>query len=637
MATKSRIELRNSDLKVSIDPRSLATDVTVLATGETLKMAGAQPDDVMLTTTAGPVWTSFADSPIVCNRLDDKLIALVPGAGLRITMSLNGPAINYVIEPLDTAVDVVARDVLYPRHFILPKKSDAYAVFPFGQGCILPSNKNWNFHHREGYAEAVMHWVGGYTGKTGYIQIAETPHDLYQAVDERPGQAASCFIHWLGSLGKLSYARKTSIRFGAGLDYVKQAKIYRDWTKAIGWYKSLKDKVAENPNVEQLRGAPIVTVPIASRSERTQTFNCQTFKQATTLVDQFHKKTGIKRAVVHVDGWCYWGYDSMHPDCLPPSPDAGGAKGLKEMSKRVKGMGYLFGLHDQYIDYYAHAPSYNESNGIVLEDGSPVRVNRWCGGLCNHLHYGFIPAFVKRNYFDGIRKVYPIYANSPSIWDICEPTASYLDCFNRTVEDFSPQHPMTREQSRRWQIESISIVRNGKDGKMIVQSNEHPRDYCLSQLEFGWSIGHMMTDIPNTTGVMTTTDLGVNVPLWHLCYHDALALPMPSDDFPLMFLYGQAPYFMLGRRESFEDSFIEKDKDGNDKAVNFYTDIKKNILKLHSDIGFAEMTDFQILSADGNLCKSVFDSGLEVEVNKKENTYKISSGKAKTKGTEKIG
>ena len=627
------ITLQNSELIVAVDTKSLATDITVLSTGETLRMAEAQPDDVMLQEGSEKVWKSFLDSSKQVHQTNTSVNASLPDLGLKIGIKLNGTTVNYEISPMSKSkTDANPREVLYPRHFILPQTSDAYAVFPFGQGSIFPADKKWNFHHREGYAEAVMHWVGGYTGKTGYIQIAETPHDLYQAVDERDGQAASCFIHWLGSLGKLGYTRKTSISFEAGLDYVKQAKVYKEWTKSVGWYKSLKDKVAENPNVEQLKGAPIVTVPIMIRRERTLDCYTQTFDHAANLVEQFKSKTGIEKATVHVDGWGYWGYDAMHPDFLPPNPEAGGISGLSNMAERVKSLGYLFGLHDQYIDYYEHAPSFDQANSIVLENGKPVRVNRWCGGLCGHLHYGFIPDFVRRNYYDGINIVYPLYHNSPSIWDMCGPTASYLDCFCRTVEDFSPDHPMTREQSRKWQVEIMSIVRNGKDGKMIVQSNEHPRDFCLSQLDFGWDIGHMMTDIPNTAGTMTTTTLGIHVPLWHLCFHDAIALPMPADDFASQFLYAQAPYFMLGFRGSFEEQSTVISPAGKEEEVIFNTEIKKKVLELHTDAGFAEMTNFEILSSDGYHCKSIFDGGLEVEVNKHDNTYSVSSGRAKTNG-----
>jgi hypothetical protein len=623
MSNEGLLTLESSFLKVDINPNDLATHVTVKDTGETLLMAKGQHDDVLMhSSSSGQAWKSFTSAENNITKSELSVTADLPHVGLQITISIDGADVVFKIAPEKNDDEVFPRDVLYPRHFILPRTGDAYAVFPFGQGCILPADREWNFHHREGYAEGTMFWIGGYTGKTGFIGIAETPHDLYQAVDDRPEQAASCFFHWLGSLGKLSYPRIARYHFAKGLDYIKQARIYREWTKRIGWYKSMEQKIDENPNAAKLIGAPIVTVPICSRRVRTFEYSFQTFDNAASLIESFHKLSEIKNAVVHVDGWGYWGYDAMHPDVLPVNTEAGGPAGLKDMSNRVKNLGYLFGLHDQYIDYYAHAPSYNESKSIVLEDRKPVRVNRWCGGLCGHLTYKYIPGFVKRNYYEGVRRVYPIYHNSSSIWDICQPTASYLDCFMRTVEDWSEEHAMTREYARSLQIEAIGLVRQGKDEQMVVQSVEHPRDYALPVLEFGWSIGHMMTDVPTTTGEMHTTSLGLSTPFWHLCFHDAICLPHPRDDFATLFLYAQAPYFMLGYREE----LTKKD------LKDYHLDIKKKILALHEDAGIAEMTDFKHLSDDGKHQIAVYDNGLEVEVNRIENTYRISEGKAKTDG-----
>ena len=310
----------------------------------------------------------------------------------------------------------------------------------------------------------------------------------------------------------------------------------------------------------------------------------------------------------------------MHPDVLPPNDDCGGVAGLSDLARRVKALGYLFGLHDQYIDFYAHAPSFDQALSVVLEDARPVRVNRWCGGLCGHLCYHHIPAFLRRNLYEGVRRTYPIYHNSPSIWAIARPTAYYLDCFCRTVECWSKDHPMTRTQARERMNESFRITRGGADGQMVVLSVEHPRDYSVPYLDFGWGIGHLSADVPNTEGVFQTRVVGIPVPLWHLVFHDALCLPASGPDLAQALLYAQAPYFWPGRRPITATELTKK----------------KVLLKLHEDAGFAEMTDHEILSSDGTVQKSTFDAGLEVEVNTKTGTYRISAGKARTKGRRKL-
>jgi hypothetical protein len=622
--TSPSVVLENTFLKIEIDPADLAAHVTCKSTGETVRMAGRQPDDVLLNSGPGGTWKSFAGAVASLRRPSTGSVqALLPSLGLSVTIRLEDEDVVFEVAPFGIDGRVKARDVLYPRHFLLPARKGAYATFPFSQGSIIPADWGGVFHHREGYAEAVAEWLGGYTGQTGFCGIAETPHDLYQAVDHRSDQPAGVFFHWLGSLGELRYARVARFRFAKGLDYVQQARHYRRYVQQIGWWRSMRDKIAENPNVGRLAGAPIVCIGINSRRERTMTYSLTTFADAGSQVEEFRRATGIANALVHVDGWGFWGYDAMHPDVLPPNREAGGVKGLSEMARRIKDLGYLFGLHDQYIDYYFHAPSFNEDNSIVLENGRPVRINNWCGGPCGHLCYTKIPPFVQRNYYEGIRRAYPINHNSPSIWQICKPTASYLDCFCRGgVECFSTDHPMTRTENRQITNEIFQIVRNGRDGQMVVLSCEHPRGYSVPYLDFGWGIGHFAADVPNLQGTMETMSIGVPVPLWHLVYHDALCLPNGGDPLEAL-LYAQAPYFFIGHDRA----------DWQDPAA---VARKKILLSLHQDAAFADLSDHKILDDAGQVQKCTFDSGLEVEVNKRDNTYRISDGRAATKGWTKL-
>ena len=622
MARQAAAVLENGDLKVEVNGRDLAVRVTVKSTGETLRMAGAQRDDVLLNAPGGGEWRSFARHVETVRKVSSLAVrALLPELGLGVTIRLEDSDVVFEVSPEGIRGRKRPRDVLYPRHFLLPRKKGAYATFPFGAGSIIPTDFDSIFHHREGYAEAVAHWLGGYTGKTGYCGIAETPHDLYQAVDHRANQPASVFFHWLGSLGELRYTRVARYRFAEGFDYVRQAKHYRQHCKDVGWFRSLADKAAENPNVKKLIGAPIVCVPISHRRETTLEYRANKFTDVAGWVERFRKSTEIKNAVVHVDGWGIWGYDAMHPDTIPPNRECGGVAGLSELARRVKAAGYLFGLHDQYIDYFFHAPSYDQSKSIQLESGKPVRINRWCGGPCGHLCYTQIPQYVRRNIFEGVHRSYPINHNSPSVWEMTAPTAYYLDCFCRgAVECWSSEHPMTRTQGRQIHNEIFQLVRNGSDGQMVVLSVEHPRDYSIPYLDFAWSNGHFSADVPNTKGEMQTQAIGTPVPLWHLVFHDALCLPAPGRDLLEALLYAQAPYFWPTGKPIVAAELKQK----------------KVLLSLHQDAAFAEMTDHELLSNDGSVQKCVYDRGLEVEVDKTKGTYRISRGKARTKGTQKL-
>ena len=51
-------------------------------------------------------------------------------------------------------------------------------------------------------------------------------------------------------------------------------------------------------------------------------------------------------------GWTERGYDSQHPDILPAKPECGGDGPSPTAARRIKALGYVLGLHDNYQDIY---------------------------------------------------------------------------------------------------------------------------------------------------------------------------------------------------------------------------------------------------------------------------------------------
>ena len=89
MARKAPLVLENNYLKVQISVRDLAAHVTVKATGETLRMAGAQKDDVLLNAPGGGVWKSFAGAVASIREGPGQAIhARLPELGLGVQIRL---------------------------------------------------------------------------------------------------------------------------------------------------------------------------------------------------------------------------------------------------------------------------------------------------------------------------------------------------------------------------------------------------------------------------------------------------------------------------------------------------------------------------------------------------------------------
>ncbi|MFC1582135.1 DUF5696 domain-containing protein [Planctomycetota bacterium] len=622
-ARPKKTTVENRHLILNIDPNDVSFKVTEKQTGTTWKMAPSSNQDVVIHTSRNEyVNRSFASSA-------DLTVLPAPHGreGLRIRMRDLGLAINIILSGREVVCEVErlfgggpakVRDVLWPRHFLLPKRSDAYTVWTVGMGSIVPANTKARFHHPEGYSEQEQCWQGSVIGKSGMMVTAETPFDMYIAMSHKEREAPCSFIHWLPSLGDLRYTRRAVMHFAKGLDFIKMAKRYREHMKAEGHFVSLADKAKWNPNVKKLPGAAVVNSMTCIRRKRTLEYINNTFADQAKWMAGLKKRTGLKHAIMHVDGWGRYGYDSVHPETLPPNIEAGGAGELKKFRDKARKQDWLFGLHDQYIDIFSDAPSYDPKRFRVNEDGRPYILNMWAGGKCSHLCFSEALKFVRRNFVEGVKDQY-MYHNSASVYDICQPDAYYLDCFCRIHECFNPEHPLPRTEVANTTNEILRTVR--EHGKKVVLSCEHPKFYAVQDLDFGWGIGHLNADVHVVGGGHQTQCIGIPVPLWNLEFHDALWLPLYGAGSLHNMLYGQAPYYQ-NTPEGPTDAEVA---------------VKRKICALNKVVGFDEMTDFRIIDAAAGVFESEFSSGVQVRVDHTADTYQIKGLKSvATKGMVKL-
>jgi len=74
-------------------------------------------------------------------------------------------------------------------------------------------------------------------------------------------------------------------------------------------------------------------------------------------------------AIIHV--WQRYGYDVKLPDHIPANPKLGGDAGMIELGRAANEAGYLWAVHENYIDFYPDAPSYDPQDRVLRENGSP--------------------------------------------------------------------------------------------------------------------------------------------------------------------------------------------------------------------------------------------------------------------------
>ncbi len=85
------------------------------------------------------------------------------------------------------------------------------------------------------------------------------------------------------------------------------------------------------------------------------------------------KDNGIDHLAIIQHSWQRYGYDVKLPDHFPANPKHGGDEGMVEYGRAANECGYIWSLHENYIDFYRDAPSFDPSAQVLKADGSPSK------------------------------------------------------------------------------------------------------------------------------------------------------------------------------------------------------------------------------------------------------------------------
>jgi hypothetical protein len=255
-------------------------------------------------------------------------------------------------------------------------------------------------------------------------------------------------------------------------------------------------------------------------------------------------------------------------------------------------LGYPFIFHDQYRDYYRDALSYDAQFAIHEEDellppkaafgsrfgdwkeGRIPWMRHWDGGHQTYLNARFQPGHLRKNYqlfFDhGVR-----------------PNGIYIDVIGYVPpdEDFNPEHPTTRSEAMRGQIELLNWSRNN----LGVTATEAGSDWVLPYV-----------DIVNQSGSVGKT---VPLPLYNLVYHDAVIISYGGGR------SGGEKNLLLGLLCAGVPEWPVSGASAETIAQ------LKRMAALHKRVGLLEMTNHEFLDAARNRERTTFADGTTVTLN----------------------
>jgi len=590
--------MRAAGLPATLQLRNSALDVTFNTLDATLSVKDLK---------GGRRWTQkpfsadlvVKDASVTKGRLQCELFDAGAGVDLSMTLQLDGDQPELIVEL--AATGEMPRSIRFPHPFT--GRPGDYLVVPMNEGISYPVEDPSISPMRliaYGGHGICMAFYGVTDGGGGQMTIIETPDDAAIRIDRVDGQLV-IVPEWDSQRGQFGYTRRLRhVFFGRG-GHVAIAKRYRAYARNNGLVKTLDDKRQLNPNVDLLIGAVNVW--------------CWE-KDAVPLVREM-QAAGIERIL--------WS-NRQSPENARALNDLGVLTSRYDIYQDVMASTNFARLQWIHSDWTTNAwpkdiivdsrGNWIKGWGVEAKDGSMIP----CGVICD------------RRAVDYARERVPAdLAMTPYRCRFIDTTtaAPWHECY-------SPDHPMTRTDSRKWKMELLRYI---SEDEKLVTGCETGHDASVPFLHYFEGMlslgpyrvpdsGRRMSEIwTNVPGNVAKFQLGhdYRLPLWELVYHDCVVaqwywgdynnkLPALWDKRDLFnLLYGTPPMFMFDR------GLWERSKA---RFAQSY----RNTCPYVRKVGYVEMTDHRFLTKDRTVQQTAFANGVVITVNFGTADYRMPDG-----------
>jgi hypothetical protein len=394
-----------------------------------------------------------------------------------------------------------------------------YVVVPVRAGLLVPAVVGQSFTHRfDTYAYEGCHLAMLGIVKQGSALLLTWPNP-YTAAELRSVAQTELGVtrqRLAPSLVLSRDSRLVRLHFLGRGGYREIARAYRDQAQVEGWVSTWDGKLSNHPERAGLFGAinyKLWSVLDRRMSEDSKTEVSSrvnwTFEEAAQVAEHLKRDLKLDRVLFSMGGWIRRGYDNQHPDVLPAAPECGGNEGLAACSSRVRSLGYLFCLHDNYQDMYRDAPSWDEHFLQKLPDGKPAVGGHWAGGRAYLTCSPMALELARRP------------QNLPAVREVTSANAYFIDTTYAAglQECFDPQHRLSRLDDMRWKQELSDYARR----LFGVFGSECGREWAIPHSDF----------FEGLTGVSgrgfhdqnLQSKLGARlIPFFEMVYRDTIAL-----------------------------------------------------------------------------------------------------------------
>lgn len=395
-----------------------------------------------------------------------------------------------------------------------------YAAIPVREGLLVSADSGLAFTHRfDTYAYEGSHMAMLGVVKEGAAALV-TWDDSYVAAELKSALTNAPSVTGKQLLATSLVLRKSATSFriqflGKG-DYVTIAKAYREIARQKGWLVTWDDKLKGYPDRAKYFGASNYklwsTLDRRMSEDSTKEERVRvnwTFEEAAQVAEHLKRDLKLDKVLFMMGGWIHRGYDNQHPDILPTAPECGGDTAFTDACRRIRALGYVLSLHDNYQDIYRDSPSWNERYVQKNADGSLVKGGHWAGGRAYITCSQMAVELARRP------------QNLLAVKKLSEADSYFIDTTYAAglQECFDKEHPLTRGDDMKWKQEISDYAREvfGSFG------SECGREWAIPHADFFEGLTGVSgtwyhnKDLPKQLG-------GTVVPLFEIVYRDCIAI-----------------------------------------------------------------------------------------------------------------
>jgi hypothetical protein len=501
-----------------------------------------------------------------------------------------------------TAQGELSGAVEFPLPFASGK--GMFLILPVNEGISYPADDAalapmW--YHLYGGHGLCMPWYGLTDGRRGVMTLVETPNDAAVKIP-RLGGLLHLAPQWVPEKVRFGSSRKIRYVFFDDGGYVAMAKRYRDHARTTGLLKTLAEKRRVNPNVDLLLGAA----------------NIWCWDSNPVAIVRDLQSAGIQRIL--------WS-NRAQPEALRQMNALSVLTSRYDIYQDLMDPAVFPKLHGVHADWTTEAWPRDITLG---PDGKAIpgwgvkgKDGQWhhCAVLCDRQALAYAR-----------RRIPPELKTHPYRCRFIDTTtaAPWNECY-------SPDHPMTRSESRRFKMDLLRFV---SEECGLVTGSETGHDAAVPVVHYfegmlslgpyrvpdaGRDMSRILDDVPPRVAKFQTGHF-YRLPLWELVYHDCVVaqwywgdynnkLPSLWDHRDLInALYGTPPMFMFNRKLW---------QNNRARFVKSY----QTTAPVARATGFVEMLSHCWLTGDHSVQETRFANGVSVTVNFGDQPHRLANGK----------